>query len=68
MANMESAIKAKREIMIKYATQYGFTDEITLQCSQELDKLIYEYQCFFHRKKLKGFLIFENSQNLQYLA
>jgi len=44
---IELAIKEKREQMIQSARAYGFTNEITLRHSQELDLLLYEYQRFF---------------------
>ena len=37
-------INVKREMMIQCANQYGFTNEKTIQHSQELDELINEYQ------------------------
>lgn len=46
---IEAAIKEKREIMIESARIYGFTNEITLKHSQELDVLINEYQRFFRK-------------------
>ncbi len=36
-------IKQKREQMIQSANQFGYTDEQTVRYSQELDKLINEY-------------------------
>lgn len=42
---MLSMIQQKRERMIESAKVYGLGGAITIQCSQELDKLIYEYQC-----------------------
>jgi stage 0 sporulation regulatory protein len=41
---MLEEIKAKREIMIKCANKYGFTNEQTIKYSQELDELINVYQ------------------------
>lgn len=43
-------IKKKREKMIDSAVKSGFTSKATLQFSQELDELIYEYQCTFHHE------------------
>jgi stage 0 sporulation regulatory protein len=40
-------IKVKRELMISCANQLGFTNEKTIQYSQELDELINEYQRLF---------------------
>jgi stage 0 sporulation regulatory protein len=41
---MIQEIKMKRELMINSAYSQGFTSEITLKYSQELDELINEYQ------------------------
>jgi stage 0 sporulation regulatory protein len=41
---MIEKIKAKRELMINSANSLGFTSDITIKYSQELDKLINEYQ------------------------
>ena len=41
---MIKEIKMKRELMIDSAYSQGFTSEITLKYSQELDELINEYQ------------------------
>lgn len=41
---MIEEIKMKRELMINSAYTQGFTSEITLKYSQELDELINEYQ------------------------
>ncbi|MFE8703577.1 Spo0E family sporulation regulatory protein-aspartic acid phosphatase [Cytobacillus sp. FJAT-54145] len=40
-------IQKKREKMIDSAKMSGFTSDDTVRYSQELDKLIYEYQCSF---------------------
>ncbi|MDM5207079.1 aspartyl-phosphate phosphatase Spo0E family protein [Cytobacillus kochii] len=37
-------IQMKREIMMKCAWKVGINDKLTIQHSQELDMLIYEYQ------------------------
>ncbi|MCA1027571.1 aspartyl-phosphate phosphatase Spo0E family protein [Cytobacillus kochii] len=37
-------IQMKREIMMKCAWKAGINDKLTIQHSQELDMLIYEYQ------------------------
>ncbi|XJZ28297.1 aspartyl-phosphate phosphatase Spo0E family protein [Bacillota bacterium Lsc_1132] len=44
---MLEEIKAKRENMIKCASKNGFTNEMTIKLSQELDELINEYQRTF---------------------
>lgn len=36
-------IELKRKQMLDFAKKYGFTAEITVKCSQELDKLL---NCF----------------------
>ncbi|WP_100401048.1 aspartyl-phosphate phosphatase Spo0E family protein [Bacillus sp. FJAT-44742] len=41
---MECMIKIKKKEMYKNAKRYGFTDERTVQCSQELDVLLNKYQ------------------------
>ncbi|MFP5105237.1 aspartyl-phosphate phosphatase Spo0E family protein [Neobacillus sp. C211] len=41
---MIEEIKAKRELMINSANTQGFTNEMTIKYSQELDELINEYQ------------------------
>jgi stage 0 sporulation regulatory protein len=51
-------IQDKREVMIKTAKERGTIDEETIRLSQELDKLIYEYQLVFRyesekRKQIK---------------
>ncbi len=33
-------IEQKRMQMLDFAKKYGFTAEVTVQCSQELDKLL----------------------------
>jgi len=40
---MIEEIKHKRELMIKSANTLGFTSEVTVRYSQELDELINEY-------------------------
>ena len=42
--DMIKEIKAKRELMINSANSLGFTSDVTIKYSQELDKLINEYQ------------------------
>ena len=48
---MLEEIKAKRESMINCASQKGFTNEMTIKLSQELDELINEYQRTFRAYK-----------------
>lgn len=38
-------IQVQREKMIESAQNSGYTSVETIRCSQELDKLIYRYQC-----------------------
>jgi len=40
---MVEEIKVKRELMIKSANTLGFTSEVTIRYSQELDELINNY-------------------------
>jgi stage 0 sporulation regulatory protein len=44
-------IQKKRELMIDLAQTKGISNDATIQCSQELDQLIYKYQTFFYEKK-----------------
>lgn len=48
---MLDEIQKKREKMIETANRKGFTSDDTIRYSQELDQLIYEYQCFFNGKR-----------------
>ncbi|MEH7087058.1 aspartyl-phosphate phosphatase Spo0E family protein [Neobacillus drentensis] len=41
---MIEEIKEKRQLMINSANSLGFTSEVTIKYSQELDELINEYQ------------------------
>ena len=41
---MIEEIKVKRELMINSANSLGFTSDITIKYSQELDQLINKYQ------------------------
>lgn len=55
---MLAEIQQKREKMIEAAKKNGLASEETIRCSQELDKLIYEYQCAIkkeqeHKKRMK---------------
>jgi stage 0 sporulation regulatory protein len=43
MNELNSKIQRKRCEMIQHAESYGFTNEITLRSSQELDELINDY-------------------------
>lgn len=45
-------IQKKRKKMIDTANEKGFTSDDTVKYSQELDQLIYEYQCL--TKKLNS--------------
>ncbi|WP_164670240.1 aspartyl-phosphate phosphatase Spo0E family protein [Virgibacillus doumboii] len=42
--NLTHLIEQKREQMFKTAATHGMNHQLTLKCSQELDKLILEYQ------------------------
>lgn len=44
-------IQKKREKMIESAKRKGFTNVDTIRYSQELDQLIYEYQCYSKRTR-----------------
>lgn len=44
-------IQKKREKMIETAKNKGYTNVETIRYSQELDQLIYEYQCYCKRSK-----------------
>ncbi|MGD6833608.1 aspartyl-phosphate phosphatase Spo0E family protein [Sutcliffiella halmapala] len=44
-------IKEKRDSMIVSANKTGFISDQTIKCSQDLDKLIYEYQKMVYQKK-----------------
>ncbi|HAQ06401.1 MAG TPA: aspartyl-phosphate phosphatase Spo0E family protein [Bacillus bacterium] len=51
-----------REIMIASAKETGYTSEETIRSSQELDRLIYEYQTLCKEialKKQRGRLLFK---------
>lgn len=37
---LQRAIEEKREMMKNLVNQYGITAEVTISCSQELDKLL----------------------------
>ena len=50
--------------MMGLAEIYGFTDEHTLKCSQELDELINEYYRLTIRKKYRHFLLLETGQRM----
>jgi stage 0 sporulation regulatory protein len=47
---MLDEINLKREMMMKSAESTGYTSEETIYFSQELDKLIFEYQCTFRNE------------------
>ncbi len=44
-------IQQKREKMIETAKKNGMASQETVRCSQELDQLIFEYQCVIKREK-----------------
>ncbi|MFD1362811.1 Spo0E family sporulation regulatory protein-aspartic acid phosphatase [Lentibacillus salinarum] len=44
LSHLSHIIEQKREQMLSVASKYGMENEKTLECSQELDKLILEYQ------------------------
>jgi len=62
-AEIETAIRQKREQMIQSANTYGYTNEITLKHSQELDSLLNEYQRFFRQTENKGVLFSQRIKN-----
>ncbi|MFC7063431.1 aspartyl-phosphate phosphatase Spo0E family protein [Halobacillus seohaensis] len=41
---LSKLIDLKREEMLKIAKKFGMNNQKTLECSQELDKLIIKYQ------------------------
>ncbi|WP_246234694.1 aspartyl-phosphate phosphatase Spo0E family protein [Bacillus aquiflavi] len=47
---MMDEIQRKRERMIDSAEKYGYTSDDTIKCSEELDELIYKYQCTFQKR------------------
>lgn len=44
-------IKEKRDNMMAIANKTGYISEQTVKCSQDLDKLIYQYQEMIYEKK-----------------
>ncbi|WP_163102162.1 aspartyl-phosphate phosphatase Spo0E family protein [Peribacillus alkalitolerans] len=48
---MEMEIQKLRQRMITHANEFGYTDEKTITFSQELDKLLNEYQVRSEEKK-----------------
>lgn len=44
--NLKRHIKRKQQEMYMKANQYGMTDPIVVNCSQELDALLNKYQRF----------------------
>ncbi|KAF0822574.1 aspartyl-phosphate phosphatase Spo0E family protein [Cytobacillus firmus] len=44
-------IQHKRVKMIETARKNGMASQDTIRCSQELDQLIFEYQCVIKREK-----------------
>jgi stage 0 sporulation regulatory protein len=53
-SEMLAEIKLKREIMIQCANKYGLTNEKTIECSQELDELINDYQKSYGQASKSG--------------
>lgn len=49
--NLLILIKEKRDSMIVSANKTGFISDQTIKYSQDLDKLIYEYQKMIYQKK-----------------
>ena len=52
-SEMLATIQQMRERMIESAQANGLGGEETIECSQQLDKLIFEYQCLSKEKKSK---------------
>jgi len=50
---MMETIQKKREVMIQSAKETGYTSEETIKHSQELDKLIVQYQRVFRQSNQK---------------
>lgn len=50
---MLDEIQRKRDRMIETANKSGLTSDDTIRQSQELDRLIYEYQCMFSSSNCK---------------
>lgn len=50
-SEMLATIQQMRERMIESAQANGLGGEETIECSQELDKLIFEYQCLSQEKR-----------------
>lgn len=48
---MLAEIQQKREKMIETAKKKGLASDETIRCSQELDQLIFEYQCAIKREQ-----------------
>ncbi|PGT87844.1 aspartyl-phosphate phosphatase Spo0E family protein [Bacillus sp. AFS040349] len=44
-------INIKRKEMIETANKEGYTSELAVQCSQDLDLLLNEYQQILHRRE-----------------
>ncbi|MGJ9458489.1 Spo0E family sporulation regulatory protein-aspartic acid phosphatase [Oceanobacillus sp. CF4.6] len=49
--NLIEKINQKKETLLKTAEVYGISSENTIECSQELDKLIVEYQKITESKR-----------------
>lgn len=46
-------IYEKRKEMIELGIKYGFTNDLTIQCSQELDQLLNEYYFSSLKQRIK---------------
>lgn len=44
LTSLAMKIEKEREYMMTLANKYGYMSEVVLKTSQELDKLIHEYQ------------------------
>jgi stage 0 sporulation regulatory protein len=51
-SRMLNEINLKRDLMMESAEKTGYTSQETIFYSQELDKLIYEYQRTFRNKSI----------------
>jgi hypothetical protein len=60
-------ISKKREEMIHCANKTGLTSKETIRCSQELDKLLNQYQFYMREKRNKWYSLFINRNHSFYL-
>jgi hypothetical protein len=60
-------ISKKREEMIDCAKKTGLTSNETIRCSQELDKLLNQYQFYMREKRNKWYSLFINRSHSLYL-